>query len=193
MNTPTKKLIVAGGALVVLVLVSCGLTGCKLPWSKGGNQGDSTVTNTSTAEIPGLVPDPGEAGKATLAGIITNPKGVRDDIYNFILTNHQDSEKTREVLFQYAKQMQGAMLDASSKELSMKHADEYEKVLECGVTLLGFDKYYQLRKNLKPLVLNTEARTMAYLQYDDQLGDGVFPDNNQGMSACNFDAASLLN
>lgn len=193
MNTPTKKLIVSAGVLVVLVLVSCGLTGCKLPWSKGGNQSDSAVTNTNTAEIPGLPPDPGEAGKATLAGIDSDNDGVRDDVQRYIAMTYRDSAKTRAVLTQYAKQMQGALLDASSKELSIKHADEYSKVSECGESILGFDMSYKAEKDIKPIILNTDARNKAYFTYDDQLGGEVFSLNNQGISACNFDAASLPN
>lgn len=195
MNTPTKKFLVAGGALVVLVLVSCGLTACKLPWSKGGNQSDSAGTNTSTAEIPGLPPDPGEAGKATIAGIDSDNDGVRDDIQRYIAMTYPNSAKTRAVLTQYAKQMQGAILDASSKELSMKHADEYSKVSACGAYALGFDVYYKARIDLKPIILNTDERNYAYFAYDNQLGGEVFPSvpYNQRPSACNFDATSLPN
>jgi len=200
MNTPTKKFIVAGGALVVLVLVSCGLTGCKLPWSKGGNQGDSTVTNTSTAEIPGLVPDPGEAGKATLAGIITNPKGVRDDIYNFILTNHQDSEKTREALFQYAKVVQNALLDANDKQKSVKHGEEVSRASECLTYVLGNDvvaarESYNMKRDLRPIILNTDARNKAYFGYNKLLRTEYFPGtpDSQIASTCDFNAVSLPN
>jgi hypothetical protein len=193
MDTPTKKFIVVGGALVALVLVSCGLTGCKAPWIKGGNQDNSTVSDTSTAEIPGLPPDPGEAGKATLAGIDSDNDGVRDDVQRYIAMTYRDSAKTRAVLTQYAKQMQSALLDASSKELSMKHADEYSKVSECGESILGFDMSYKVEKDIKPIILNTDERNKAYFTYNDQLGGEIFFLNNQGVSACDFDVASLPN
>ena len=196
MNTPTKKFLVAGGALAFFVLVSCGLTACKLPWSKGGNQGDSAVTNTSAAEIPGLVPDPGEAGKATLAGIITNPKGVRDDVYNFILINHQDSEKTREALFQYAKVVQNALLDANDKQKSVKHGEEVSRASECLAYILGSTRASRgMKLALRPIILNTNERNNVYFDYNEQLGDGIFPGtpDSQIASTCDFDVVSLPN
>ena len=59
--------------------------------------------------MAGLPPDPGEAGKATIDGITTNPKGVRDDVYRFIHENWPDSERAREVLYQVAKSKQTAV------------------------------------------------------------------------------------
>ena len=196
MNTPTKKFIVAGGALAFFVFVSCGLTGCKLPWSKGGNQGDSAVTNTSTAEIPDLVPDPGEAGKATIPGIITNPKGDRDDVYNFILINHQDSEKTREALFQYAKVVQNALLDANDKQKSVRHGEEISRAFECHTYVLGSVRAaYTMGIKLNAVILNTDARNKAYFNYNDNVGTEYFPGtpDSQIASTCDFDVASLPN
>lgn len=190
MNSRLKKTLGIIGAVIGLILVSCGLTSCNFFDDDSGVQPNSS---TPTTGIPGLPPDPGEGGKATLAGIDKDNDGVRDDVQRYIAMTYPNSAKTRAALTQYTKQLQGAILDASSKELSMKHAEEYDKVLECGVTLLGFRAYYEAEKDLKPLVLNTEARTMAYLQYDDHLGGEVFPDNTQGAAACDVDVTTFSN
>ncbi|MBI5817025.1 MAG: hypothetical protein HZB09_01215 [Candidatus Yonathbacteria bacterium] len=192
MNTPTKKLIVAAGALVVLVLVSCGLTGCKWFGNSSGSSNNSTATDTNTAEIPGLPPDPGEAGKATLAGIITNPKGVRDDIYRYIVINHQDSEKTREALFQKARVWQDVLLDANDKAKSINHA---EKTLQANACL----RYIRpqdasvLIDSLISMVVNTDARHKAYEVFDRQIGGQVFSSYDELKTVCTFDPDSFPN
>lgn len=196
MNTSTKKLIVAGGALVILVLVSCGLTACKLPWSKGGNQSSSPSVNISTTEIPGLPPDPGEAGKATIVGIDSDNDGVRDDIQRYIAMTYRDSAKTRAALTQTVKVMQNELLDANDKEKSIRHAEESDRADTCLWYILGsVDASYKMGKDLLPVVLNTDARNKAYFTYDNQLGGQVFSGIPYGQraSACTFDPSSLPN
>lgn len=196
MNTPTKKFLVSGGALIVLVLVSCGLTGCNWFGGSDGSQSNSSVADTTAAEIPGLPPDPGEAGKATLGGIITNPKDVRDDIYRYIMINHRDSEKTREALFQYAKVVQNALLDANDKQKSVRHGEEMSRASECmnytagsvrgAITMVG---------DLQSVMMNTDERNQAYFTFSDQLGGEVFmatPDS-QIVSTCAINPATLPN
>ncbi len=194
MNTPTKKLIVAGGALVVLVLVSCGLTGCKWFGGNGGNQNNSSAPANTTTEIPGLPPDPGEAGKATLAGVITNSKGIRDDIYRNIMINNQNSEKTREALFQEARVLQNVLLDANDKAKSINHGEEIIRANAC--------MYYVSPQGASVLIdsfvstfINTDARHKAFEVFDRQIGGQVFSGvpYDQRKNACAFTPDSLLN
>jgi hypothetical protein len=194
MNTPTKKFIVVGGALVALVLVSCGLTGCKAPWIKGGNQDNSTVSDTSTAEIPGLPPDPGEAGKVTLGGIITNPKGVRDDIYRYIMINHRDSEKTREALFQEARALQDALLDANDKAKSINHAEEIGRAGDC-LNYIRPQDASMVENSFVSMFINTDMRHKAFEVFDRQIGGQVFSGTpyDQRKTACTFDSDALQN
>ncbi|MDO8572477.1 MAG: hypothetical protein Q7S11_01755 [bacterium] len=189
-----KKFIVAGGALVVLVLVSCGLTGCKTPWSKDGNQSDSSTSNTNTTEIPGLVPDPGEAGKATIPGIITNSKGIRDDIYNYILINHQDSEKTREALFQEARVLQNALLDANDKVKSINHGDEITRAGDC-LRYISPQDASKVENSFVSMFINTDARHKAFEAFDRQIGGQSFAGTpyDQRKTACTFTPDSLPN
>jgi len=53
-----------------------------------------------------LPPDPGEAGKATLAGVDSDNDGVRDDIQRWIVLSTPDSQKMREALIQGSKARQ---------------------------------------------------------------------------------------
>ncbi len=196
MNTPTKKLIVAGGALVVLVLVSCGLTACKLPWSKGGNQGDSAIPVTNTAEIPGLPPDPGEAGKATLAGIDSDNDGVRDDVQRYIAINHPNSAKERVALTQYVKVVQNILLDANDKQKSVKHGEEMSRASECmNYTAGSVRNAIAMIGDLQSVMVNTDERSRAYFTFIDQFGTEVYvatPDS-EIVSTCVINPASLPN
>jgi len=201
MNTTKKRLIVSVGALAVLAVIfvaSCGLTGCR---SNGENRSNSSApANTGTTEIPGLPPDPGEAGKATLAGIDSDNDGVRDDIQRYIALTYPNSTKNQAALTQMAKVMQNALLDANDKQKSVKHGEEVSKASECHTYLLGndvaaVDASYKMEKDMDSIILNTDARNKAYFTYNDQLGGEVFfgtPDS-QIATACDFDVASLPN
>lgn len=172
------------------------LSGCS------GNGESSTIsTEQQTQEQPavvddgGLPPDPGEVGMATLEGIDSDADGVRDDVQRYIATTHPDSEKTRAILTQYAKALQKALLDAGSKELSMQNAEKINLTSECGDFILSIEVYRNILKKLRPEILNTDARSKAYLQYDDQLGGEVFRSiqYDQRASACDFYPESMAN
>lgn len=147
-------------------------------------------------EPPGLPPDPGPAGKATLAGIDSNGNGVRDDVERYIAINHQDSAKVRAALMQFAVVVQVELIDSTDKQKSIQHANEAGKAIDCMVYVVGsVQKAEDLYKELRPVILNTDARNKAYLAYNDQLGGQVFtptPDS-QAASACTFDPSTLPN
>lgn len=198
MKPSVKKVIVSVGALVALVLVTCGLTGCN--WfgndDKGSNSSVSQNSGTPAPEIPGLPPDPGEAGKATLAGIDFDNDGVRDDIQRYIAMTYPNSAKTRAALTQYAKVVQNAILDANDKQKSVQHGQEVSEASECLTYVLGsVIPSRQAKTALRPIILNTDARTKVYLTYNDQLGGEVFPGtpDSQIASTCKFDLSTLPN
>ena len=183
-----KKIVGALVTLVVLVFTSYVLIGC-------GSSGVSNTT-TGTTEIPGLPPNPGEAGKATLAGIDSDHDGVRDDVQRYIATTYPNSAKTRAALTQIAKVMQAALLDATDKEKSILHAEESDRSITCLVYVAGsVSTERQLRLALMPVALNTDARNKAYFMYDDQLGGQVFSGTpyDQRAAACDFNVAALPN
>lgn len=69
-----------------------------------------------------LPPDPGEAGKATLAGIDSDNDGVRDDVQRWIVINYPNSQKTRAALVQEVKLDQQFLLNAADPNISLNIA-----------------------------------------------------------------------
>ena len=153
-------------------------------------------TITTTTPNPNLPPDPGEAGKQTLAGIDANNNGVRDDVERYIMLTYPDSEKVQQALMQYARAMQKALLDAGDKEKSMQHFEEVERAAAClWYTSDSLDKSINMSNDVLSVILNTDERNYAYFQYADQLGGEVFGTTpyDQRKQACDFDVDSLQN
>lgn len=177
MKTTQQKVKLGFGVLVGLLLLggTCLLTGCK-----------------GSDPIPPVVED----GKATLAGIDANANGVRDDVEQYISQSHPNSAKERAALTQYAKVAQSALLDANDKALSIQHAEEADRAMECGwYTFPSDDAYDNSHTSLQKVILNTDARNRAYFTYNDQLGGQNFmstPDS-QRASTCAVNPATLPN
>lgn len=178
MKTTQQKVKLGFGILVVTLLFAgaCSLTGC----SGGGSSTPST---------------PAVDGKATLAGIDANVNGVRDDVEQYIAQSHPNSAKERAALMQYAAVTQKALLDANDKELSIQHAEESDRAMECGYYTMPFDTYVASRKALDQVLLNTDARNRAYFIYNDQLGGQNFMSTPDSLlaSTCTVDPATLPN
>jgi len=183
-----KKIVGALATLVVLVLAFYVLIGCR---SNGGSN-----ATTSATGISGLPPDPGEAGKATLAGIDSDHDGVRDDVQRYIAMTYPNSAKNRAALTQVAKVMQTALLDANDKEKSILHAEESDKAQDCLDYVFGsVNAYGKALDDLQPVILNTDVRNKAYFTYDDHLGGQVFTGTpyDQRAAACNFNVTAFPN
>lgn len=121
-----------------------------------------------------LPPDPGEAGKQTLAGIDSDRDGLRDDLQRYIFFNYQSSPSTMETLKQTARTVQSAILDSASHALSLDHANDLVRAAECLHTLRSADADV-VATSLLAEALNTEQRGLAYLQYNEQLAGATFP------------------
>ncbi|MFA6408371.1 MAG: hypothetical protein WCW36_02820 [Candidatus Paceibacterota bacterium] len=168
-------------ALAALVIAGC-----------NNYSSSSSSSTTSTAqEPPGLPPDPGPAGKTTLAGIDSNGNIARDDVERYIAINHQDSAKVRAALMQFAVVAQLQLIDSADKQKSIQHANESGAAIDCLVDIAGsVQKAENLYDNLQSVILNTDARNKAYFTYDNQLGGQYFPDST---STCTFDPSTLPN
>lgn len=176
-------------ALIIGAVLAIGtalfIVGCKY-----SSSGSSSAPSTAQ-EPPGLPPDSGPAGKATLAGIDSNGNGVRDDVERYIAINHQDSAKVRAALMQFATVAQLELIDSTDKQKSIQHANESGRAIDCMVDIAGsVQKAENLYKDLQLVILNTDARNKAYFAYDDQLGGEVFSDS---ASTCAFDPSTLPN
>jgi hypothetical protein len=149
--------------------------------------------SSSTSTIP-LPPDPGEAGKATLAGIDSDNDGVRDDVQRWIALTYPNSAKTRAALTQGTINVQQALLYADDKEHSIQIATDNSRYVEC-LTYIFPDDAPDIGAALLAETLNTDSRSRAYLAYDRQLGGQVFHGRrmDEWKTSCSFDVDSLEN
>jgi hypothetical protein len=122
----------------------------------------------------GLPPDPGAAGKATLGGVDSNGDGVRDDLERYIALTYGGSPATVDALRRTAKAVQGAILDSASTNASIDHATDLARSVECLEAVRPADAI-EVHERLVAQALDTEARGLAYLAANDQLGGTVYP------------------
>ena len=148
--------------------------------------------------LANLIPDPGSAGKLTLAGIDSDNDGVRDDVQRWIVMTFPNSQKTRAAVTQKAKTMQLILLNASDEANVRKYSRASGKASFCitfvrrQVLGLGSSDAYRLKRELEAIYLNTAARSRAWMQADSYLGGmyGVPSDLSKG---CDFDPNALPN
>jgi len=169
---------------------------------KAGDQGDrsgnagntatatQTVTVNDTSIFANLPPDPGPAGKATLAGIDSDNDGVRDDVQRWIVFNYPNSAKTRAALTQMTKTMQQFLLSAADPVKSYANAVQQDRDIECLVYVQP-NNYYDIGMKLRAIFLNTDLRTKAWLQADKHLSGKGFPSHSNKKLGCNFNPDAL--
>ncbi|MDQ6960393.1 MAG: hypothetical protein Q9M27_05125, partial [Mariprofundaceae bacterium] len=146
-----------------------------------------------------LPPDPGPAGKATLAGIDSDNDGVRDDVQRWIVMTYPNSQKTRAALRQKAKAMQLIIMNASNKAVARTNSIVSGKASFCitfvreQILGLGGSDAYQIKRELESVFLNTAARSRAWLQADHYLSGMMFNVPIDGSSSCNFNPSTMPN
>lgn len=174
-----KKIIITISVLIVLLILGYSFVG---------------RNSLSTQEIPGLPPDPGKAGKATLEGIDSDGDGVRDDIQRYIALKYPDEPLIRAALYQYARANQATLL-SSSREESLILEDAVDLAVEClGYIIEDLDRGYKIYSSTLSRITNTYDRKIAYFRHDRWLGGSitiinVFP---QTPAACDFDVDPLF-
>ena len=157
----------------------------------------SVLFAASVAFAENLPPDPGRAGKATLAGIDSDHDGVRDDVQRWIATTFPDSEKTRAAVTQMAKAMQSMLLSAEDEKSSRMNAIARNRAAFCisfvRDQLLGSaSDAYDLKREIEAVYLNTAERTRAWLRADSHLG-GMYSVPDDLSKGCDFDPNALPN
>ena len=107
---------------------------------------------------------------ATVAGVDADNDGVRDDIETYIDQTYSGGTDgpTRDALRQYAKAAQAAMLEAGDQARSVTHAQERFRAIECLMARRPVD-FPTVFSDLRARILNTDARSKAYLQADGQV------------------------
>lgn len=150
-------------------------------------------TSALSCSPTGLPPDPGAAGKVTLGGIDSDHDGIRDDLQRYIVLTYGGSQPTVDALKKTAKVLQGAILDSTSQTSSIDHATDLARATECLQALRPGDAQ-QVQEALVAQALNTEARGLAYLDFNDRLGGAAFPLSppDQWPSSCNAPPAAAL-
>ncbi len=142
-----------------------------------------------------LPPDPGEAGKTTLAGIDSDSDGVRDDIQRYIVFSTPTSEKARSSLMQFARGAQSFLLSgvngtSPSDAFTYSSSGRY-----CLYFIVGFHESIPVRDALVAELLNTRPRTAAYVIASNALGGTVL--GSVGQSAwkahCSFNPDQMVN
>ncbi len=141
-----------------------------------------------------LPPDPGEAGKATLAGIDSDKDGVRDDVQRYIVFQHPESEKTREAMKDAARALQAALLASNDKNLSITASALQTKAANCLAYVRPQD-ITDIIAALQVAFINTEERFQATNVYSSQLKGLVTtsPRPTERKFACSFNVDGLGN
>lgn len=111
------------------------------------------------------VPDPGEEGKATLAGIDSDSDGVRDDIQRWINENFSSSPNKRAGLKQSAHDFQATLLNTEDKTANIQAIIADMRSGECVDHVMGgIGNAIAVQDELKARMLNTRERNLAYFK-----------------------------
>ena len=152
--------------------------------------------NSIFANLP---PDPGAAGKATLAGIDSDNDGVRDDVQRWIALTYPNSQKTRAALTQMAKAKQIILLGAADVASARANADIADNAADCisyvreSILGLAGSDAYSIKGELRAVYLNTLLRTKAWLQHDSHLGGMFFTVPADLKQGCSFNPDLMAN
>lgn len=111
------------------------------------------------------VPDPGEEGKKTLAGIDSDKDGIRDDIQIWINSKFPISSlpSTNKALKQMAKYEQLALIHHTDKELAKEYKDKNSLALYCLMWVKDLNEVNRMTKELDKILYNTSERIKAFL------------------------------
>jgi hypothetical protein len=139
-----------------------------------------------------LPPDPGVAGKQTLLGIDSDSDGVRDDIQRYIYFAYPDEEKVRVALTQVAIEYQGLLAQSNDHDAAFNHATKMARHGECLDYIQG-EAAADTLAALKAEFLNTKERSLAYLNYNNQLAGEIIlgAPLQSWKNSCNFDVDAI--
>lgn len=168
----------------------------KLSVSLRSNPGGFLTVQVHGEPVLNLPPDPGPAGSATLGGVDVNGNGVRDDIERWIGLTFRGSEKSRQALTQsyYAVQALVNFGSVGNRDQVHNNMTAFQRAGEC-LDYVRPDDAVDVMRRLRAQILNTSARTNAYLQASRLLGGGSFPGKpmSQWKESCSFDPDQMPN
>lgn len=152
-----------------------------------GGGGGSPGNNTVSAPPPPAPPPP-----PTSLGTDSNANGVWDDLDDFINMSYASSEKIRRGLEELAKALQFA-IDNPASSSGPADAEAIRDAIDCLFYING-EAGGVSAKELLAVILATQERTDAFLQFDDQFRGSTLLGNTGDLKlACNFDPDILPN
>ncbi|HMS82421.1 MAG TPA: hypothetical protein PKD12_02070 [Nitrospira sp.] len=123
----------------------------------------------------------------SIAGTDADANGVRDDVDRYIDQTYADqaSADLNKAVRQYAKAVQSSLLDADSPPLSLTHATERFRALECLMARRP-SEFHRIFVDVRAQLLNTANRSEAYLKADDHVKTQTIPllPADQWVTAC---------
>ncbi len=116
-----------------------------------------------------LPPDPGEAGKLTLAGIDSNNDGVRDDLEREIVYMYPQNEEVRRVLRAMVKKGQQLITTVGDHEWFKEIDVSYLALYDCWTFLIAPDGFADTTNSniLTSMLFNTPSRYKTYRKNED--------------------------
>ncbi len=146
--------------------------------------------------LDSLPPDPGPAGKLTLAGIDSDGDGVRDDVQRWIAITFPNSQKTRAALRQMAQDNQNMLLLSNDKQLVYDAAVQMGKAIDCLWYIYpnpDTGEAIRYSELLDAVIMNTALRSRAYIQANRNLSGRGFSSLAKGIQGCKFNPNAMPN
>ncbi len=163
-------------------ILSLGLIGVMVAIFSGCGGGGGGSPSVTPPSLPGLPPDPGVEGDATVAGIDSNNNGVRDDVERALHARHPNISATMMRAFmQDAKSAQMSVMAGETMDVgAIDEASRLESLsITCLTDSLGTDAIDEVLF-IEATTVNTRARSEAYINYNSALSGQFFgaPEGN---------------
>jgi len=138
-------------------------------------------------DLPGLPPDPGPAGQATLLGVDADGDGIRDDVARYIVSTYGDKPNAVNALNAVARTYQ-KMLQVPPNDAAAARAinDVAWRQRSCLVYLFNVDQGHMMAADVFAEHFNTVDRYRAWSNQDYLLAGEVFDSPRDRSQTCDF-------
>lgn len=111
-----------------------------------------------------------------VASVDADGNGVWDYIDQYINDKYPgaDNDRLRSASRQYARAIQGGLLNADNKAISLQYAEASDRATECMFFLRPQDAD-EVLSDLEAIILNTQTRSKAFLMFSEQSAGQIFP------------------
>ncbi len=134
-----------------------------------GDVAQVTRSITVTEDPNPLPPDPGKAGKATLAGIDSNDNGVRDDV-EIIIAGLEIAPEKKEMLKDFSKFIQKGLVSSVNKQDSIKESYNKINYSYCIESSFTPEEIDTVVTGVQIEHLNTKERVLAFALNQEHFG-----------------------